>query len=592
MKKIIGIYRNIAFVLGLLRIKKSLLFLIFFLFFLSCTNKETSYYDDILNTIQNQYPLFVSTSPKGNKILLKSRENNFDLFVSDIDSIKLKKIDTSAFSQLSLTWHPSGEEIFFQIFNSESHKFDLYVLNIVSKERKLIELPASNNAIPPLRLSDSGKYLIYLASMDSTSTLFVYNLKKGKIIMSFDEVDPYSDFQWYKDSLLFFNKSPRTPIIQQVNISTKDVYNYNLKNIEEVNKFSIKKNKALFVARGKNEEYFQCYEINFKNGKIGRLTNGCFNVSDCTYSDNSPYFFFAKNENGLNKLYCSNQLVDSILKNITKKEDGIMLETEIEKSINLSNYSTNFPPNLLRVDLQNNHMKTVYSPPYYLNQKLSSPKFLEFENKISNSNIKAFLWQADNTDENISNKTILYVHGGPFLQTKPIWNMNAKILTKYGFNLLAVNYSGSSGYSKQYVEQGDVPHQISDIVACIDFLKRNYNVKEKDIILMGSSYGGKIVTKVIDYIDNIGGVVLVSGDTDNLSSLRLKKIKTLGFYGNLDPLIVKIKTMFNKSDLNNSKEVFFKFYKKEGHLFHKSSTWADIYNDIILFYSAKTEIGI
>jgi len=569
---------------------RKLFCLIIIIFFVSCTKKEISHYPQILGMILNQYPIFVNTSSTDNKILLKSRGKTFDLIILDICTSELDRVDSSDFSQLSLSWHPNGKELVFQEYNPKSYKFDLYVLDITSKKRYLIKLPASNNAIPPIRWSQSGKYLTYLASTETGSTLFVYDFEKEKTKMSFEGLSPYSDFRWYKDSILYFNEDPKKPILKEVNVYTDKIQNHKLENIDETKKFSIKKGKALIVGRENNEEYFQCYEIDLRSEKIIRLTNGYFNVSDCIYSKYDSYYFYTKNIQGLNKLYCSNQAVNNALLDITENEDGITLDLEEERNIYLSYYSLNFPPRSVRFDLETNHKEIIYEPPYVDRLKLSSPKFLDIKNKASNSPIRAFFWQSDSSN-GISKKTILYVHGGPYLQIRPIWNIGAKILNRYGFNLVAINYSGSSGYSKEFAEQNDIPHQISDITASIGFLKQRYGIEENDIILMGSSYGGKLVTRAIDYLNDIGGIVLVSGDMDAFPSEKLKEVKLLGFYGELDPLTSKVRSIIDKSDLHYSREAHFKFYENEGHLFHKSSTWAEIYSDIVHIYSLNQETG-
>ncbi len=78
---------------------------------------------------------------------------------------------------------------------------------------------------------------------------------------------------------------------------------------------------------------------------------------------------------------------------------------------------------------------------------------------------------------------------------------------------------------------------------------------------------------------------------DAFPSEKLKEVKLLGFYGELDPLTSKVRSIIDKSDLHYSREAHFKFYENEGHLFHKSSTWAEIYSDIVHIYSLNQETG-
>ncbi len=563
---------------------KLFFFLCSVLFFMSCAGKKENHYPQIVDMIQSQYPMFVSVAPNGEKVLLKSRRETFDLFISDIDTLKPYKIDSSEFTQLSLTWHPDGRKIAFQEFNPKSNKFDLYILDIELKARKLIGLPKSNNAIPPLKWSHSGKYLAYLMSTDAGSTLFVYDFSRDEIKWSFRGLDPYSDFQWSKDSILFFTENPKKPILKEVHVSSGEIKYHELKDIEEIHKFSIKEGKVLVVGRGKRDEYFQCFEQDLKSRESFRLTNGNFNVSNCTYSMNeSNYYYYTRNENGLSKLYCSDKKINLFLKDISKKGNGFDLDLEKERHLYVTNRGSNTPPYSVKLDLVTGKKEIIYKSPYKDSEKQIDLRVLNIENRTSKSQVNAFFWPSENS-LGMSKKTILYVHGGPFLQTKPTWDIRTQILNRYGINLLAINYHGSSGYSKKFAEEKDISYQISDIVASISFLKQNYNIEEKDIVLMGSSYGGNLVTKVVDYISDIKGIVLISGDIDSNPIDKLKKTKILGFYGKLDPLTFKVRSVFDKFDLLDSRKTHFKFFEKEGHLFHKSSSWAQIYNDIIHMY--------
>ncbi len=553
------------------------------LLFISCAEERKDRYPQILDMVQSQYPMFVSTAPTGNRALLKSRGKTFDLFISDTGMVEPKRVDSSDFTQLSLTWHPHGKKIAFQEYNPKSNLFDLYLLDIDQKERALIGLPASNNAIPPIRWSPSGKYLAHLVSKGKEATLYVYDFVENNIKWTFNGLNSRSDFRWHRDSLLFFTEDPEKSILKAADMGTGKINHHKLGNIEAIQKISIKEQRALVVGRGKGEEYFQCFEMDLKEGRSRKLTDGNFNVTDGTYSKNSSRYHYTKNEDGLDKLYCSDKKVNALLQDLTKKRSGLTLDLETEKYLYLIDQNLDRPSRSIRLNLETGQKKVLYEPSYKAGTIPSIPEFLDIESSISKSRIKAFFWPSGE-GPGISKKTILYVHGGPFLQSTPLWNVRTRILNEHGFNLMAVNYHGSSGYSNKFALQKDVPHQLSDIVASVRFLKQEYDIEEKDIVLMGSSYGGKLVTRAMDHIDAIGGVVLVSGNIDTFPSDRLKEIRILGFYGKLDPLTPKARGMLDKLGLLRSKRARITLFENEGHLFHRSSTWAHIYNEIVRTY--------
>lgn len=555
--------------------KYKILYIFYFLF--ACSDKKEAAIPEVSEMILDQYPMFVKISPNANKILLKSRGGNtFDLIIKNNENSKLDTIYKSNFTQLSLTWHPNDSEIVFQEFNPETRKYELYKVNLQTKKRSKLNLPSSSNAVPPIRFSKNGKYLAYI-STNRTSTLYIYNFNRNKIHSSFSKLNSYSDFQWSGSSTIFFTESNKKAIVKEVDVFSRKIKEHILLKKGEIEKFVIKENKLLFIGRKHSEEFFQCYELDLNTKNLKKYTDNNFNITNCMYSKIGMYFYYNQNENGVDKLYCSDSLINNFVQN--QFQGGVKIESMNSNSLYISNHSFNLPPNLIEINIEKLESRVLYKPNLTKDLSLLKPKFLILKRDNSNYEIPAFFWKKPSLNEQ---KTIIFIHGGPYGQSKPVWNDKVKIFTHYGFNYLTVNYQGSSGYSKTFAKYDEL-NQVLDIVSYIKFLKRNYNIHEKDIILIGSSYGGKIALKVIDYFDNLGGIVLISGLINNsINRLdRLKKIKLFGFYGEFDPLTLNAYKFFEKNKLLNSNDHKFKLLKNEGHIFHNSSSWIDIYSSII-----------
>ncbi len=193
-----------------------------------------------------------------------------------------------------------------------------------------------------------------------------------------------------------------------------------------------------------------------------------------------------------------------------------------------------------------------------------------------------YFWKTKNR---FSKKTVLYLHGGPYLQSKPVWDIQTKIINTYGFNLLSLNYHGSSGYSEKYALNNNIGKQTDDVLKAIEYLKNRYGIRSKDIVLMGSSYGGEIAYNTVLRDKSIMGLILISS---TLSSSQLKNVlnssnvKVLSFFGDLDQ-----STKIPYSNIRASKLeelVNFKsiLLKNEGHLFHLPDSWHEVYSSLIL----------
>lgn len=564
-----------------MKIVSSLLFLLV----LACGKDTKVLNPNIVDLLDRQYPMFVKTSPSEKQVLLKTRQlDSFDLFICDVPPSGFTKIDRSNFTQLSLTWHPSGNEIIFQEYNPQTRMYDLYKVNINTKKRSLLGLPSSQNAIPPLRWSKKGKYLAYLAT-NGNIKLYIYDYEEDQIRRVFSDMNVYSNFQWYGDSTLAFIKQPKIPKLTKANIVSNETTEYSLLDEGQLKNFSLQKNKVLFIGRPRGHEYFQLFEQNFRNQITTQLTNSNYNISNCMYYDGGLNFFYNQNENGINKLYCSDSLVNNFILTSPLGKDALEIDFFRNNKLYLKRNELEFAPTLVALDIINLKKSISYYPYNAGYLRLKSPEFIEIDKEDSSPSIPGYLWKADFMD--IGKKTIIYVHGGPFLQSKPIWDARIKLLTEYGFNVLVVNYQGSAGYSKKFSDLTNESGQIQDIVASVKWMEKKYSIRSKDVILVGSSFGGKLVLGAIDELDNIGGIVLISGAVnENLRNPeKLRRIRLVGFYGGYDPLTNKAYRFFKGNSLLAPESSNFHLLNEEGHNFHKTSSWAEVYGTIIDVFS-------
>ena len=89
--------------------------------------------------------------------------------------------------------------------------------------------------------------------------------------------------------------------------------------------------------------------------------------------------------------------------------------------------------------------------------------------------------------------TVLLVHGGPWARDNWGYNPQAQWLANRGYVVLQVNYRGSTGYGKKFLNAGNREwagkmHQ--DLLDGVDFLTAKGVSDPKKIGIMGGSYGG------------------------------------------------------------------------------------------------------
>ncbi len=88
---------------------------------------------------------------------------------------------------------------------------------------------------------------------------------------------------------------------------------------------------------------------------------------------------------------------------------------------------------------------------------------------------------------------VLYVHGGPNSRDEKGYNSTHQWLANRGYAVLSVNYRGSTGFGKSFINAGDgewARKMQNDLEDSVKWAIDN-NITEKDkVVIMGGSYGG------------------------------------------------------------------------------------------------------
>jgi dipeptidyl aminopeptidase/acylaminoacyl peptidase len=126
-------------------------------------------------------------------------------------------------------------------------------------------------------------------------------------------------------------------------------------------------------------------------------------------------------------------------------------------------------------------------------EDMVEPYLVHYPSKDGKWTISAWVYVTYNMVRNGTNAAIVYVHGGPSSQTTNSFNRFIQHIVNQGYMVIAPNYRGSTGYSKEFKQAnlfdmggGD----LQDVIGAADFVKQTGYVDPKKIVLMGASYGG------------------------------------------------------------------------------------------------------
>jgi dipeptidyl aminopeptidase/acylaminoacyl peptidase len=89
--------------------------------------------------------------------------------------------------------------------------------------------------------------------------------------------------------------------------------------------------------------------------------------------------------------------------------------------------------------------------------------------------------------------TVLYVHGGPWARDSWGYDSAAQWLANRGYAVLQVNYRGSTGFGKKFVEAGNrewARKMHDDLIDAVRWAVKEGYSDPKKVAIMGGSYGG------------------------------------------------------------------------------------------------------
>ena len=147
------------------------------------------------------------------------------------------------------------------------------------------------------------------------------------------------------------------------------------------------------------------------------------------------------------------------------------------------------PIRLLEVDPESGELRVVLDNPLpqRLAAKLGEGRFVRFKS-FDGREVPALVVD-DGTG--VPRRTVTYVHGGPWGEVVNSWSVLMNSLVMAGYNVVAPNYRGSTGYGEDYrkLDIGDPGGgDLKDIASSAEWAKRNRVATE--VAIVGYSYGG------------------------------------------------------------------------------------------------------
>jgi dipeptidyl aminopeptidase/acylaminoacyl peptidase len=159
---------------------------------------------------------------------------------------------------------------------------------------------------------------------------------------------------------------------------------------------------------------------------------------------------------------------------------------------------------------------------YVVNATGGTPKQLTFSegNKLANQlvapekiswtnegyTIPAYLWKPKNLRPGDRVPVVMLVHGGPTSQFSDNYQLWPQFFASRGYVVIAPNVRGSSGYGRKFEDANnrDWGHgDLRDVLAGVEWAKRQPYVNPEKIGITGNSYGGMLTMYAISFAPGV-----------------------------------------------------------------------------------------
>ncbi|ADX85853.1 alpha/beta hydrolase family protein [Saccharolobus islandicus] len=241
--------------------------------------------------------------------------------------------------------------------------------------------------------------------------------------------------------------------------------------------YYIKDNKIYIISDYENPgESYWVYTFDFqKYERVEFSEKDIYNYKAVELYYNPEDLLIIAKRDGQSKLFFNGKMLNTL--------DGtISGATKIGDNVYFAHSSLATPYRVYKLNLRNNKTEVIIS-----NKEVDIGK-VEYV-KIRNGDIEVPTWIIRaNKPTKIG---IVYVHGGPWAEVDNGWDLLIAPLVYAGFNVVAPNYRGSTGYGSKFnlMDIGDPGGgDLSDVVRARDYAIEN-GIAEK-IGIMGYSYGG------------------------------------------------------------------------------------------------------
>jgi len=427
---------------------------------------------------------------KGDLLVLRSDEGGFSsLWVLDVKSLSKKKIAKRPVS-LEAEMPVKTNRVVYAVDVARGR--EQHVVYVVDLDRVEEEVQVDMEPVRVMSLVDTGERAFFTGA--TSEDVAIYMVEDGKaeklykLPRGFAFVTSANEHMVTGYGVLAGNPFSMEVFVYNVQSSEFKVYT---PKPGSVNKEPVitEKNKLVFASSAFTEERDILVELDLEEEEFRELRlpgNDYYEylpVEHVHYNQYEGKWLIVGKRNGRTKIFMNGYEIAPI--------SGVAHRAVyVNDKIYYSYSSLRKPSEVVELDVKHRTSRVILEsrPPREVESVLGDVKF---EKVRTPSNLDIPVWIIESSKAGRPGPTVIYVHGGPWAEVADAWRVTLIALVATGFNVVAPNFRGSTGYGEWFKKMniGDPGGgDLEDVVAVTKWALETGLASK--VLIAGYSYGG------------------------------------------------------------------------------------------------------
>jgi len=438
-------------------------------------------------------------SPDGSKVAFAwNKTGQWQIHVRDLKGDDFYQLTTGSESKFSPRFSPDGKRIAYAQDYQGDEKFDIFVVDIHSKQSQNIT-PNTDEAIYPfIRWSPDRSKVAFASNRTGKYSVYSMPSSGGEVSLLCDHKYADSDPRWSPDGkLVMFTSMTEgqdhsvfiVPASGEVPLRLSDK---NGQLDAWMPDWSPDGKCIAFASTSRGMSDIGIYDLAAQ--EVEWLTDSTHECYDPCWSPDGSSLAYRENHDGD---------VVILLHRIRGEKRAFQVERGIHTQLAFTPDSRHLvftfsgprrPADLWMLDIKEGKPRQMTdSLPASMDPNLFVTPTVVRYGSVGGRSIPALLYKPSKAIADRRPPGVVYIHGGPSAQHDNDWFPAIQDLVSRGFVVLAPNYRGSTGYGKEFRDANRFvmgQDDLADIVEAGNLLERENLADPQRIAVTGISYGG------------------------------------------------------------------------------------------------------